>query len=104
MQQKIKSKIKSKRQVEKSSKRKSEILDYDKYDTTSFIDVDRPLKFEDLNMELPPYPPTQVVSIRLPTQLLNRIRAMGSQLDVPYQSLIKTILSEAIAGKSKRAA
>lgn len=81
----------------------SEITTYDTQDVTEWVDTRKPLTFEDLGIELPPQPPTQVVSIRLPTRLLNEIRALGSQQDVPYQSLIKLFLAEAIRKEKKRA-
>ena len=82
-----------------SRKKLSEIKDYDRHDTTEFFDSGKALKFEDLGLKLPDQPPTQVVSIRLPTDLLNEIKAMGSQRDVPYQSLIKLFLSDAVKKK-----
>ena len=77
-------------------KKPLEIKDYDQFDTTEFIDANKPLKLGDLGLKLPEQAPTQVVSIRLPTDLLNEIKAMGSQKDVPYQALIKLFLSAAI--------
>ena len=73
-----------------------EITDYDSSDTSSFIDHKRKMKFTDLGLELPQTPPTQVVSIRLPSELLNEIKALGSQRDIPYQALIKLFLSESV--------
>lgn len=72
------------------------ITDYDYADTTDMIDASKPLKLEDIGLKLPPQPPTQVVSIRLPTRLLNKLRAIGSAQDVPYQALIKMFLAKAI--------
>jgi predicted DNA binding CopG/RHH family protein len=86
------------------SKRRREIADYDNKDTTFFVDQDKPLKFEDLGLELPETAPTQVVSIRLPSQLLNELKPMGSQQDVPYQALIKIFLREALSRAKKRSA
>ena len=77
-------------------KKPLEIKDYDQFDTTELIDANKPLKLGDLGLKLPEQAPTQVVSIRLPTDLLNEIKAMGSQKDVPYQALIKLFLSAAI--------
>lgn len=73
-------------------KNKKEISDYDHFDTTSFIDKANPLKLKALGYELLDEPPTKVVSIRLPTKLLNALKALGAKMDVPYQSLIKTYL------------
>jgi predicted DNA binding CopG/RHH family protein len=41
-------------------------------------------------------PTTQAISLRLPVGLLERIRIEANRRDVPYQSLIKTWLSEKI--------
>lgn len=79
-------------------------LDYDQIDTTSFIDPSKPLKFEDLGLKLPDVPPTQVISIRLPSLLLNEIKAYGSQRDISYQSLIKLFLSESLSRAKRKAA
>lgn len=70
------------------------INDYDYNDTTSFIDNNNPLTLSDLDIELPKEPPTKVISLRLPSELLNKLQAYASQRDVPYTSLIKLILSE----------
>ncbi|HEY3777731.1 MAG TPA: BrnA antitoxin family protein [Rhizomicrobium sp.] len=41
-------------------------------------------------------PSTTAISLRLPTGLLERIKVAANTRDVPYQSLIKTWLSEKI--------
>lgn len=71
-----------------------EVKDYDDNDTTEWIDPTKPLSLKKLGVKLPPTAPTQVVSIRLPTALLNRLRAIASSQDVPYQALIKLILTK----------
>lgn len=76
-----------------------EMTDYDDTDTTSLIRPDHRLTLKDLGFKLPPTPPTQVVSIRLPTVLLNRLRAWASARDVPYQAVIKMVLSRFMAQK-----
>lgn len=74
----------------------TEIRDYDDTETTGFIDKRKRLKISDLGLKLPETPPTQVVSIRLPTPLLNQIRARASAQDIPYQALIKILLSRSL--------
>lgn len=71
-----------------------EVKDYDDNDTTEWIDSAKPLSLKKLGVKLPPTAPTQVVSIRLPTALLNRLRAIASSQDIPYQALIKLILAK----------
>jgi predicted DNA binding CopG/RHH family protein len=80
----------------KAKRRRSEITDYDARDTSAMIDRRRPLNLAKLGLDLPKVPPTQVVSIRLPSELLNRIKAFASARDVPYQALIKLLLAESL--------
>jgi len=86
----------------KRSKKKIGITDYDNQDTIEFIDASKNLKFEDLGLSLPKVPPTQVVSIRLPSELLNELKALGSQKDVPYQALIKLFLAKSVKEHKKK--
>ena len=90
--------------MKNKKKPKQEISDYDETDTSKWIDATKPLHFSDLGLRLPAAPPTQVVSIRLPSRLLNRIRAYGSEHDVPYQALIKLWLTQAVEKASKKKA
>lgn len=73
-----------------------EIKDYDEVDTTSLIDPKRRLTLENLGFKLPATPPSQVVSIRLPTRLLNQIRSKASTMDIPYQAFIKMALNRVV--------
>lgn len=77
-------------------KKITEISDYDATETTNLINSSEPLSLKDLGFQLPSSPPTQVVSIRLPTPLLNELRAKASTRDIPYQALIKILLSQSL--------
>ncbi|MBX3027257.1 hypothetical protein KF840_20360 [bacterium] len=66
------------------------------------VDTTKPLTLKQIGLELPPVPPTQVVSIRLPSALLNQLKAYASARDVPYQALIKLLLDESL--RRRRAA
>lgn len=90
--------------MKKKNKHPHEVRDYDEHEVTDFLDLSKPLKFEHLKLKLPPHPPTQVVSIRLPSGLLNEIKAIGSQQDVPYQALIKLFLAEGVSKTKKKSA
>ncbi len=68
------------------------------------IDSRHALTFADLGLELPKVPPTQVISIRLPSALLNDLRAFASARDISYQALIKLLLSESLERRKRRAA
>lgn len=41
-------------------------------------------------------PSTESISLRLPAVLLNQIKMMALKRDVPYQSLMKVILADAV--------
>jgi hypothetical protein len=81
-----------------------EILDYDAHDTSTMLDPKKRLTFADLGLEVPAVPPTEVISIRLPSALLNEIKAVASARDVPYQALIKLLLAESLDRRRRRAA
>ena len=80
------------------------VRDYDAAETVNMIDPSKLLKFEDLGMRLPEIPPTQVISIRLPSPLLNELKAISSEADIPYQALIKLFLSESVSRFKKKSA
>ena len=88
----------------KSSSRPHEIRDYDAHDTSALVDRAKPLRFAELGIELPKPAPTQVISIRLPSLLLNEIKAFASARDVPYQALIKLMLAESLRRRKRDAA
>ncbi|MBI3794824.1 MAG: BrnA antitoxin family protein [Nitrospinae bacterium] len=48
-------------------------------------------------------PTTRPISLRMPAHLLERIMMLANKDDVPYQSFIKTMLSEAVDKKLKKA-
>jgi predicted DNA binding CopG/RHH family protein len=85
--------------MKKKIKRLREIAEYDFEDTSTMINPRQKIRFEDIGLKLPSQPPTQVVSIRLPTELLNQIKAISSQDDVPYQAIIKIMLAEGVSQK-----
>jgi predicted DNA binding CopG/RHH family protein len=78
--------------------------DYDAVDTADMIDLSKLLKFEDIGLRLPEVRPTQVISIRLPSPLLNELKAISSEADIPYQALIKLFLAESILRFKKKSA
>ena len=46
-------------------------------------------------------PSSKTISLRLPESMLNEIKVMANKRDVPYQSLIKVLLSEKIEENKK---
>ena len=82
-------------------KNKAEITVYDDEETTTFINKKNPLKLADIGFKLPKESPTKVISIRLPTELYNKIRAYSTNLDIPYQAYIKLLLNNGIKKTEK---
>lgn len=48
-------------------------------------------------------PSTKTISLRLPENLLNDIKVLANKKDIPYQSLIKVLLSHGIHAFQKAA-
>ena len=80
-------------------KKENEIRVYDVHDTTTYIDRRKRMRLANLGIELPSETPTKVLSLRLPTTLLNKIKAYAGQHDVPYSAIIKMLLTEGIDSK-----
>lgn len=47
-------------------------------------------------------PSTAAISIRLPVPLLEELKALANERDVPYQSLMKVFLAEQVARQRRR--
>ena len=47
-------------------------------------------------------PSTRTISLRLPQALLEEIKALANERDVPYQSLLKIFLAERVARERHR--
>jgi len=73
-------------------KKTKEENERERYLNTDFGDVLAKLKPLDLDLEFPS--PTQAINLRLPRDVLNGIRIVADEQDVPYQSLIKIWLIE----------
>lgn len=73
-------------------KKKREATERERYLSTDFGEALAKLEPLRLDLEFPS--PTQSISIRLPRRVLDRIRILADEQDVPYQSLIKMWLVE----------
>jgi predicted DNA binding CopG/RHH family protein len=82
--------------------RLKEIKLYDENDTTYFIDKTKPKSLKDLGFKMPAEPPTKVVSIRLPINLFNKIKAYATNIDMPYQAFIKYVLNKELEKESRK--
>ena len=69
-----------------------------KRDTADYFDWSRAVRptLPDLR------PSTVAISIRLPVPLLEELKALANERDVPYQSLMKVFLAEQVARQRRR--
>ena len=70
------------------------------HDTTEFFDWSKAVQptFPELK------PSTTAISIRLPISMLEELKSLANQQDVPYQSLMKLYLAERIKRERVRKA
>ncbi len=64
-----------------------------KHDTTGYIDYATAQKVSFPNLK----PTSRTISIRLPESLLENIKVIANQADVPYQSMMKVLLAEKVS-------
>jgi len=63
---------------------------WESHDSTEYVDWSKAERVRLPNLR----PSTKAISLRLPLMLLERIKIAANKRDVPYQSLIKTWLTE----------
>ena len=68
------------------------------HDTTDYFDWSRAAQASFANLK----PSTTSISIRLPLSMLEEIKALANEKDVPYQSLMKVYLAERLARERQR--
>lgn len=66
-----------------------------KADSTEYFDWSRATRAVFPNLK----PSTATISLRLPQGMLDELKTLANQRDVPYQSLIKVFLAERIAAE-----
>ena len=65
---------------------------WETHDSADYVDWSRAERVRFANLK----PSTKAISLRLPVDLLERIKTAANKRDVPYQSLIKVWLAEKI--------
>ncbi len=65
---------------------------WQRVDSSEYIDYSKAENWQFPNLKLTSKP----ITIRLPQSLIDRIKTKAHRLDIPYQSLIKKILFEAV--------
>jgi predicted DNA binding CopG/RHH family protein len=71
---------------------------WSKNDSTEYIDWSTAQRVVFPNLKYS----TKSISIRMPSSILDRIKAMANERDVPYQSLIKMILADRVEEEIKK--
>ena len=69
------------------------------HDSTEYLDWRRAEHVVFPNLK----PSTKTISLRLPESMLDELKALANQRDVPYQSLIKVFLRERIDSERRHA-
>lgn len=64
-------------------------------DTTEYFDFSKAKRVIFPNLK----PSTATISLRLPQGMLDELKVLANQRDVPYQSLLKVFLSDRIAAE-----
>jgi len=67
------------------------------HDSTEFVDWSKAKRVVLSNLK----PSVKTISLRLPESLLDAIKLMANERDIPYQSLIKILLAERIEQELK---
>ena len=65
---------------------------WESHDSADYVDWSRAERVRFPNLK----PSSKAISLRLPVDLLERIKTAANKRDVPYQSLIKVWLSEKV--------
>lgn len=90
------------KKIPKHRSEKAEQKFWEAHDSVDYIDWSQAKIAEFPNLK----PSTKTISLRLPEHLLDDLKKLANKQDVPYQSLIKIILSQSVNAKvsaSKRA-
>ena len=66
---------------------------WQKVDSTEYIDYSKLKRWQFPNLKLTSRP----ITIRLPLSLIDRLKVKAHRSDLPYQTLIKKILFEAVS-------
>lgn len=67
------------------------------HDATDYFDMDHPLNISFPNLK----PSTKTITFRVSVSLLEDLKILANKLDIPYQSLMKKMLSDQIKKEFK---
>lgn len=89
--------MKTLKRIPKFKTQKQEAEFWQKHDSADYIDFSKAKRAAFPNLK----PSTKSISIRLPEGLIERLKILANQKDIPYQSLIKLYLPERVTQESK---
>ncbi len=84
--------MKPKKQLPKFKSEAAERRFWATHDSTDYLDWRKAERVLFPNLK----PSTKTISIRLPESLLDALKTLANERDVPYQSLVKMILAEQV--------
>lgn len=78
------------KKIPKFNNQQEEIDFWDNHDTTGYFNMSKAkhVKFPNLKKS------TKTISLRLPEDMLEKIKVQANALDIPYQSFIKMLLQK----------
>ncbi len=78
------------KQIPKFNNQQEEIEFWDNHDATDYFDMAKAkqVKFSNLKKS------TKTISLRLPEDMLEKLKVQANALDIPYQSFIKMLLQK----------
>ncbi|MBM9502842.1 BrnA antitoxin family protein [Leptospira sp. 201903071] len=90
--------MKTRKRIPHLKSESAEIDFWSKNDSPDYIDYSKAKKVSFPNLK----PTTKMISLRLPEALIDRLKVMANKKDIPYQSLIKLLLSDKVEEELKR--
>ena len=84
--------MKLKKQIPKFTSEAQERRFWSTHDSTAYVDWSKAKRALFPNLK----PSVKTISIRLPESLLDALKTLANERDVPYQSLVKMILAEQV--------
>ena len=82
------------KEIPQFASEKEEAVFWQTHDSTDYVDWSQAERVTFPNLK----PSTKSISLRLPEFLLDDIKQLANQRDVPYQSLMKVMLADAVKG------
>lgn len=70
------------------------------HDTTEYFTVDQPIKVNLTNLK----PSSKSITLRIPLTMYDDLKTLANKQDVPYQSMVKMMLSDKISEQLRKVA